>query len=128
MNNILHLPALFQYVNKFNFVIKIPNLITLQTPGYLQIFLLPKELKLKALKILRKLHVFAEFSLGENDMYLAANIKHCMNFLNVKMSDDQLEMMQEKFCTYTKRFDQKKSLNYEKVNPEFKILMDKFQS
>jgi len=126
-NNILHLHHLYNYLSGFNFIKKIPNLVVLEYPTYLALWLLPEEIKEKAIKLMR----FISTSFSQNDTgddSLIKGVDHCIKTLKSKIPIEIIEHVQNSFYLYTERFDSKHDLNFLKVNPEFKQLFDFYKN
>lgn len=114
--NILHLPEIYDYLSKFNFIVKAPNLINLYFPYYMQTNILPLPLKKLATLQLHNIHGIVRTEVQPHYQYLVDNIQSVVQYMNGK---DAYNMgMFEKFLDFQKKFDDKKNLNMRDYCPE----------
>ena len=122
VHNILHLDQLFNYLSKFKFVIKIPNLIVLYYPVYLSSFILP--IKLRKLAYVKLMTIAENTSdiVPDHYKYLHQSIKHCAKYLLSTDRECPKEVF-ENFVSFTRRFDTIRGLTLKDVNPELDYLV-----
>ena len=123
VNNILHLHKLYEYLATFDFIVKLPNLVLLEHPFYLDISMLPKDLKKNAIRLLNFI-LMSYIPKEESQSSLASGLIKCITAMKVPVPDHTLNKLQSSFREFTKRYDQKQGLDAFKVNPELYFLFD----
>ena len=120
LNNIFHLDKFLDYLNQFDFVIKIPNFMVLYFPDYLQINCLPKNLMMMAsIKINELIKRFENQGVKDSD-FLVQNLLQVKGYLLRQYREEERQKLFEQFIRFSKEFDEGKNLSLTSVNPEFK--------
>jgi sulfatase maturation enzyme AslB (radical SAM superfamily) len=120
LNNIFHLEKFLDYLDKFEFVTKIPNFIVLYYPQYLQINCLPKNMMMMAnLKISELIKKYENQNLKESE-FLIKNLVQVKNYLLRQYDEETRKKLFNQFICFSKEFDEGKGLNLIEVNPEFR--------
>lgn len=115
--NIMHLPRMFDYLSKYKFIVKAPNLVNLHFPTYFQTSILPEELKNRATAELTEIGDKLMTELPSHFQYLAQNIKAVLAHMNKRHPHAEREF--HRFVDFQMKFDAKKKLSIKNYCPEF---------
>lgn len=120
--NILSLPELYHYLGQFKFIVRVPNLINLHFPYYMQTSVLPVQLKKLARVQLEQLQQNLRGTVPDHYNYLIDNIQPVIQMMF--SHDGASKGHFEKMLRFQNGFDELKKLRLEDHCPE----IAKFQS
>lgn len=121
--NILRLEDLYEYLEKFSFIVPVPNLVNLHVPRHFQTTSLPHKIKILAGLKLSNIKEKYENKIPAHYRYLTDNIPQIIKFMN--SFDGQQSGEFDNFLEFQKLFDKKRELDLFKVCPELKNYADK---
>lgn len=121
MNNILHLEEIFHYLEQFNFVVPIPNLIMLRLPQYFSLLALPKKLRFMATLKLESLKQKYTKQTSKGYEYLLDNLDTVIKQLGAPPEGHLQKKLFTNFIEFNEIYDTTKQLNLFDINPEFRI-------
>lgn len=117
--NVLRLEELYHYLEQFNFIVPVPNLVNLNVPTYFKTTVLPAKLKSKATKQLFAIKEKYLDKVPRHYRYLVNNIDSIVNFM---LDQDNFHSGEfQEFIEFQGQFDQKRNL---KVTDHFPQLKD----
>lgn len=114
--NILALPALYEYLAQFDFIVKAPNLINLHVPYYMQTNVLPIQLKIIAQMELENIQHQYSKMLPEHYQYLIGNIRPIIHMM--MSQDNHSQGYFDKMLRFQNGFDEIRKLRLEEYCPE----------
>lgn len=121
--NVLRLGELYSYLEKFNFIVPVPNLINLYMPDYFRTTMLPKPLKFMAALKLKSIKSKFEQRVPHHYKYLTDNIPQIITYM---MGEDGFNSERKsEFVNFQNKFDEKRNLEILKILPELKPFMEK---
>lgn len=113
--NILNLNDLFDYLNGFKHINKVPNLVDLYSPDYLMTQVLPANIKKEATKRMTALIPGLDKKLPPGKEYLIENIHQVIKFMNNK---DLHPILWKEFVDFNRKIDEKRGMSLQECIPE----------
>ena len=121
--NVLRLNEIYEYLEQFNFLVPVPNLINLHVPQYYQTKILPPKVKFLASQRLKNIKERYENKIPSYYKYLTDNISHIIEFMNSE-NHFQKDLFYQ-FLKFQTQFDHKKKITLSDAYPEFKMFLEK---